>query len=199
MLFPPLRGGEGGTTDILPPLFIKGIIPLELYSASRRFFETAIKARAFCGEGAEEPAGRQAGVFGNPVELFAGGKTPPEFPGIDGAHGDAQIGGDVFQGEASLPPPRPEGGGKVVADVAPESHFPGHGKISAQARGRGKRKNSAREIFASSRDKSSSVPFTLNPQLSTITNAACGFWFQLKSKKSRIAKLHPDNRHVRHT
>lgn len=113
----------------------------ELGSLRRRFFETAMAARAFCGEGAEKPAGRQAGVFGNPVKLFAGGKTPPEFPGIDGAHRDAQIGGDMFQWKASLPPPRPERGGKMIPNIAPKSRSPCHGKISAQARGRRKRKN----------------------------------------------------------
>jgi len=44
----------------------------------------------------------------------------------------------MFQWQTALPPPCPDGSGKIVLNIAPKSRNPGHGKISAQRRRQGK-------------------------------------------------------------
>ena len=87
-------------------------------STARQFFELAAAVATAAGVGAEEMAGRLAGVGDDVFQILAGGKTFAALPFADGGHGEAQFGGHRFERFSYLPAPGPEGVGKIPAEVA---------------------------------------------------------------------------------
>ena len=85
----------------------------------RRFFQEAETPCAFGGHEAEKPAGRQAGVLGERLDVFSAGKTPAHLPQVHRVGRDAKVGGDLFQQEAVPLPPRFEVNGKALANITP--------------------------------------------------------------------------------
>jgi hypothetical protein len=59
-------------------------------------------------------------------------KRSPRSHCADGGDGEAQVGGDLFQGNPPFAPPLPEGAGKVPANLTFESRSLKHGGISPQ-------------------------------------------------------------------
>jgi len=88
---------------------------------------------AAAGVGADQMAGRLAGVFNEQFKIMAGRKPLATFPLADGGDGETQFGGDLFQRNSLLAPPFLEGVGKVPANITFESRSLKHGGISPQA------------------------------------------------------------------
>ena len=89
--------------------------------------QQAISRDALVRHDAEEPARRHAGVVHQHLEVAAGGKPLPQFPGIDRGNREAQIPGNLLQRDVVLEPPVTERGRKAGADVALEVRLLGHG------------------------------------------------------------------------
>ena len=79
--------------------------------------QQTVGGNTFVGHDTEQFARRQAGVFHEPFEIPACGKTLARFPHADGADGNTQITGDFFHGQILLVPPVAKGVGKTGANV----------------------------------------------------------------------------------
>ena len=80
--------------------------------------QEAFGRHALVSHDAEQPAGGLAGVFGEHREVAFGGEPLAQLPLADRADGEAEVGGNLLQGEVAFLSPVFERNRKAGTDVA---------------------------------------------------------------------------------
>jgi hypothetical protein len=89
--------------------------------------QQAISRDTLVGHDAEQLAGGLVSVVREHLEVALGGEALAQLPQADGVDREAQVGGDLLQGDLVLPAPVLERNRKAGTDVALEFRVFGHG------------------------------------------------------------------------
>ena len=102
---------------------------------------------------AEESARRHSHIVHKYLEMATDRKVLPRLPGIDRGHRNAQVRGDLLEGDVVFQSPVAERGRKAGADVAVELGLWGHGEslLEHYAAGKGVNPPTERRVIRQSR------------------------------------------------